>query len=249
MARRSLWKIRLSEKTLEIHRGLVSRYIRVHPNESEPWLSVLAMLEEAREIVGSDDDEPAATGPGRLSPAMIARGTWLAAQQARRLGLTEVEPGPWTRRMLWRLGSSLIATRRVRFRMARRSLWKVRLSESTVKLQRGLVSRYTRVHPNESEPWISVLAMLEDARELVGSDDDDPAPTGPGRLSSRMIARGIWLAGRRARELGWTEADPRSWTREVLWRLMEIMPLDWPIDNPYMKYMTENVKGAVNKFS
>ena len=112
--------------------------------------------------------------------------------------------------------------------MARRSLWKVRLSESTVKLQRGLVSRYTREHSNESRPWISVLAMLEDARELVGSDDDDPAPTGPGRLSSRMIARGIWLAGRRARELGWTEADPRSWTREVLWRLLEIMPLDWP---------------------
>ena len=116
--------------------------------------------------------------------------------------------------------------------MARRSLWKIRLSEKTLEIHRGLVSRYTRVHPNESEPWLSVLAMLEEAREIVGSDDDEPAPTGPGRLSPAMIARGTWLAGRLARALGWTEAQPNSWTREVLWRLMEIMPLDWPIDNP-----------------
>ena len=121
---------------------------------------------------------------------------------------------------------------RVTYRMARRSLWILSLSEDTVEIQRGLVARYTRSHPNESEPWASVLAMLEEAREMVGSDDDEPAPTGPGRLSPAMIARGTWLAGRLARALGWTEAQPNSWTREVLWRLMEIMPLDWPIDNP-----------------
>ena len=91
-------------------------------------------------------------------------------------------------------GSSLIGMPRVTYRMARRSLWILSLSEDTVDIQRGLVRRYTRSHPNESEPWASVLAMLEEAREMVGSDDDEPAPTGPGRscwrsLRSRFVAK------------------------------------------------------------